>query len=147
MKMTEDMLRLFAEEKISFVKRAGLKLIEARPGYVKCLMPAKGNENHIGTMYAGALYTLAEIPGGIMALVSFEAGKFIPVLKGMNIQYLKPAKGDITFETFLSDNKIRGIAERGQEYGKADFSLTGDLKDSNGVVVAKTEGVYQIRAV
>jgi len=73
------------EEKIDFVKRSGLKLIEAEDGYVTCLMPAKGNQNHIGAMYAGALFTLAEIPGGALWLANFDITKCYPILKSFTI--------------------------------------------------------------
>ena len=52
------------ETGIKFVQNSGLKVVELRRGYVKCLMPMSGNGNHIGTMYAGSLFTVAEIPGG-----------------------------------------------------------------------------------
>ena len=146
MKLTEDMLKNFAQEKIEFVRRTGLQVLEARPGYVKCLMPAKDNGNHMGTMYAGAMFTLAEIPGGVMALACFELGKCVPILKSMSIKYLKPAKGDITFEIKLSDDEVARVSSDAQENGKADFVLTGELKDADGLVVAITEGLYQIRA-
>ncbi|WP_281647116.1 YiiD C-terminal domain-containing protein [Parendozoicomonas sp. Alg238-R29] len=146
MKLTEDMLKGFAEEKIEFVKRSGLKVLDAKAGYVRCLMPAEGNGNHFGTMYAGAMFTLAEIPGGVMALACFEPGKYVPLLKNMSIKYLKPAKGDITFETLLAKDEINRIASDAQENGKADFILTGELKDSEGNVVAVTEGLYQVRS-
>ena len=146
MELTEDMLKSFAQEKIEFVRRSGLQVLEARPGYVKCLMPAEGNGNHFGTMYAGAMFTLAEIPGGVMSLACFEPGKFIPLLKNMSIKYLKPAKGDITFETLLAEEEIQRIASDAQENGKADFVLTGELKDRDGKIVAVTEGLYQVRS-
>ena len=36
------------------------------------LMPFKPNRNHLGTMYAGALFTLAEIPGGAVLISAFD---------------------------------------------------------------------------
>jgi len=61
------------ESGIKFVANCGLKVVELRRGYVKCLMPYAGDGNHIGTMYAGALFTLAEIPGGALFSSSFDA--------------------------------------------------------------------------
>ena len=64
MQLPVEMARLFTEEKIDFVKRSGLKAEVLEPGRVCLRMPLQGNQNHIGSMYAGALFTLAEIPGG-----------------------------------------------------------------------------------
>ncbi|CAM3660653.1 PaaI family thioesterase [Parendozoicomonas haliclonae] len=145
--MLTEMLKPFAEEKIAFVKRTGLQLVHAESGYVKCLMPEQGNENHIGTMYAGAMFTLAEIPGGIMCLSSFEQGRFFPLLKNMSVKFVKLAKGDITFETRLSAEEIAKVSEEAAREGKADFFLKGELLDGDGEVVAVSEGHYQIRAI
>ncbi|MCL6270467.1 DUF4442 domain-containing protein [Sansalvadorimonas sp. 2012CJ34-2] len=147
MNISEDVLRTMAEEKIAFVKRSGLKLLEARSGYVKCLMPMTGNENHMGTMYAGALYTLAEIPGGVIAFASFGVGKYVPLLKSSTIKFLKPAKGDITYGVSLGEQEVLRVIEEAKEKGKSDFVLEGELKDSSGIVVAVYTGVYQIRAM
>src|SRR5512145_642366 len=89
------------ESGIRFVANSGLKVVELRRGYVKCLMPYAGNGNHIGTMYAGALFTLAEIPGGALFLSSFDVSKFYPIVKALDMQFVKPATGDVTVEIGL----------------------------------------------
>ena len=133
------------EEKIDFVKRSGLKLIEAEDGYVSCLMPAKGNQNHIGAMYAGALFTLAEIPGGALWLANFDIAKCYPILKSFTIDYLKPALGDIQIRIGLSSEDIEAYQAECLENGKVEFELVGDLTDSQGQVVARSKGIYQLR--
>ena len=40
--------------------RKSFKIETLEPGRVVCRMPIEGNTNHIGTMYAGALFTCAE---------------------------------------------------------------------------------------
>ena len=70
MPLPAEMARVFTEEKIDFVKRCGLKAEQLEPGFVRLRMPLSGNQNHIGTLYAGALFTLAEIPGGALFLTS-----------------------------------------------------------------------------
>lgn len=64
-------------------------------------MPGAGNENHIGSMYAGALFTLAEIPGGALFLTSFDSARFYPIVKEMTLRFRRPAKGDIRVEARL----------------------------------------------
>ncbi|KZZ58593.1 thioesterase [Oleiphilus sp. HI0125] len=133
------------EEKIDFVKRSGLKLIEAEDGYVTCLMPAKGNQNHIGAMYAGALFTLAEIPGGALWLANFDITKCYPILKSFTIDYLKPALGDIQIRIGLSSEDIEAYQAQCMDNEKVEFELVGDLTDSQGQVVARSKGIYQLR--
>lgn len=134
------------ESGIRFVASSGLRVLELRRGYVKCLMPFAGNGNHIGTMYAGALFTLAEIPGGALFLSSFDATRYVPIVKEMNTRFLKPAKGDVTVEMTLDDARIAEITAQADAAGKAEFILDGEIKDANGIVVASSRGIYQLRS-
>ncbi|MGH8461566.1 MAG: PaaI family thioesterase [Stenotrophobium sp.] len=134
------------ENGIGFVARSGLRVVEIERGQVKCLMPFKDNINHIGTMYAGALFTLAEIPGGALFLSSFDTARYYPVVKELNLRFLKPAKGDVTVDLALSEDRITALQAQADTEGKAEFVLDAELKDAGGVVVAISHGVYQIRA-
>ena len=131
---------------IKFVANTGLRVVELRRGYVKCLMPFADNGNHIGTMYAGALFTVAEIPGGALFLSSFDATKFYPIVKELDLRFLKPAKGDVTVEFALDDIHIASLSAQAAEKGKAEFILEGQLKTADGTIVAESRGVYQIRS-
>jgi thioesterase domain-containing protein len=145
MNFTPETVKELVEKKIAFVERMGLKVIELTPGYVKLIAPLQGNENHVGSMYAGALFTLAEIPGGALILTTFDPTKCFPVIKELTIKFLRPAASDITTEMFLSRGEVDRITAEVTEKGKADFVLHGELKDQTGTVVAVSQGLYQIR--
>ena len=134
------------ETGIKFVERSGLKVLELERGRVKCLMPFTGNGNHIGTMYAGALFTLAEIPGGALFLSSFDAARYFPIVKELNIKFLKPVKTDVTIEITLSEARITELQTEADAQGKVEFVLEGEIKTADGVVVAASHGIYQLRA-
>jgi len=146
MKLTPETLRDLIENKIAFVERMGLKVLELRPRYVKLMAPLQGNENHIGSMYAGALFTLAEIPGGALCLTTFDPAKCYPVVKEVTIRFLRPAGSDITTEISLSEEEVARLHREIADKGKADFVIHGELKDSSGTVVAASQGLYQIRS-
>ncbi len=135
------------EQGIAFVQRAGLTVESLERGRVVCRMPFAGNGNHIGTMYAGALFTLAEIPGGALFLTSFDSRRFYPVVKALNLKFLKPAKGDVRVEAQLDEARIVAIEAEAATQGKAEFTLSLELRDGAGTVVAVSEGIYQIRAI
>jgi acyl-coenzyme A thioesterase PaaI-like protein len=138
-------LKQGVEEKITFVKRCGLTLVEVKEGSVTCEMPAEGNENHIGSMYAGALFTLAEIPGGALWMLHFDVTRCYPTLKSFTIDFLKPAKGNIRFSLGLSKKKVQQLSDTCMEKGKVEFVLQGELTSEEGLVVARTRGTYQLR--
>lgn len=139
--------RRLLEQGIAFVQRAGLVVEALERGRVVCRMPFAGNGNHIGTMYAGALFTLAEIPGGALFLSSFDTRRYYPVVKALDLKFLKPAKGDIRVEARLDEARIAAIEAEAASAGKAEFRLDLELRDAAGTVVATSAGLYQLRAV
>jgi acyl-coenzyme A thioesterase PaaI-like protein len=141
-----ETLKQFIEKPFAFVERMGLKALELKPGYVKLTAPIAGNENHIGGMYAGALFTLAEIPGGALYLTTFDVSNFYPIIKEMTIRFVAPAKTDVTIEMNLPKAEASHIEADARENGKADYVLEGEVKDASGVVVAVSKGLYQLRA-
>lgn len=129
---------------IPFASRNNFSVVELADGYVKAKIPLKGNKNHIGTMYAGALFTVAEIPGGILSIFNFGSD-YYPILKELKMSYLKVAKTDITVEFSLSADEIARIEKEASEKGKSPFILYGKLKDAKGNIVAESEAHYQVR--
>ena len=139
--------KVMIEQGIPFAGRTEVKVLVMEPGHVKMLMPLKPNLNHVGTMYAGALFTLAELPGGAMFLTTFDAGRFYPLIKGMDIKFLKPATTDISVEVRLDPDEAARIQEKANQMGKADYSWECELKDANGQVVCISSNRYQLRSI
>ncbi|MBX9756108.1 MAG: DUF4442 domain-containing protein [Pseudomonadaceae bacterium] len=140
-----EVARQLTEEQIAFVKRSNLKALVLEPGFVRLQMPLAGNQNHIGSMYAGALFTLAEIPGGALFMTSFDVTRFYPIVKEMNLRFRRPAKGDICVEALLSAEQIEQLQNEAQANGKADYLLELELTDASGEIVALSRGLYQLR--
>lgn len=146
MSYPEAFIRQLTEEHIAFVKRTGLKAEVLEAGHVRLRMPLKGNQNHIHNMYAGALFTVAELPGGVLMMTSFDARRFYPIVKEAGLRFLRPAASDVTVDARLSEDEIQRIGEEATTNGKADFVLDLQLKDENGDVVAESHAVYQLRS-
>ncbi len=140
-----EIARQLTEEQIAFVKRSQLKAEVLEPGFVRLCMPLAGNQNHIGSMYAGALFTLAEIPGGALFLTSFDTQRFYPIIKEMNLRFRRPATGDIRVEARLTADEIDRLQSEASEVGKAEYVLELKLVDESGEVVAESRGLYQLR--
>jgi thioesterase domain-containing protein len=134
------------ERPFDFVARMGLQVIDLKPRRVKLLVPLQGNENHIGSMYAGALFTIAEIPGGALFLSTFDVARFYPVIKEMTIRFVKPARSAVTIEMTMSVAEAKRIEAEAIKNGKSEYVLEGQIKDSNQAVVAVSRGTYQLLA-
>ena len=140
----EYMKRAFRTS-IPFAVRTGIDAASFEKNNITLKMPLEPNMNHIGTMYAGALFTLGEMMGGAVAMIYFIENKLIPTVKGLNIRFLRMAKTDISTTYAMRDEEVRKVIDECTKNGKAEYAINLELKDENGVVVAVTEGFYQVR--
>ena len=123
----------------------GLRVVEVRRGYAVAEIPLEPNINHFGSMYAGSLFTVAEMLGGVIGLTSFDLPGYIPVVKGVDIKFRRVARTAVRSTTSLSDDEIARIEEEARANGRSEFILVAELTDEAGEVVATSEGVYQMR--
>ena len=63
-----DMMNGALESTIPIAHKMGVKVVEARPGFAATSVPAEGNGNHFGVIYAGVQFTVAEMLGGVIVL-------------------------------------------------------------------------------
>lgn len=122
-----------------------LTVVDAGRGRAAASIPPAPNVNHFGAIYAGSLFTVGEVLGGILGFNTFDLDGFIPIVKSLEIKFLNPATSTVTARTSLSAAEIARIESEARELGRSEFVLTAELTDEAGVVVAATEGVYQVR--
>ena len=132
---------------IPFAERCQVEPLEFNDmGHVKLKMPFRGNENHVGTMYAGSLFTLAEFSGLPLCLSAFGMNLFdthLPVVANYFIKFLKPVKKDMFVTIDVPLHEIENV--RGKmlmEGKKPKMILEKKLVDDEGTVYAETKGVY-----
>ncbi len=121
-----------------------LQVRELQPGRVRLFLPFEGNGNHMGTMYAGALFAIAELPGGLLPLSLVPQG-VVPILKELTIRFLQPARGDVELTAELDPDLVHRLAERAQRDGRAEFTLSLEVTDGSGHPVAASSGTYLLQ--
>lgn len=122
-----------------------LSVVDARRGHAAAEIPAGPNVNHFGSIYAGSLFTVAEMLGGVLGLNTFDLEGFVPIVKSMEIRFLKPATTGVRAATSLPEEEIVRVESEARATGRAEFRLTAEVTDESGVVVAVTEGTFQMR--
>jgi acyl-coenzyme A thioesterase PaaI-like protein len=125
----------------------GLEVIESAPGRAAARIPTGPNVNHFGVSYAGSLFSVAEMLGGLIGGSSFSVPGAIPIVKRLEIDFLKPATTAVISRTTLAEAEIARVQEEAERAGKSNFELVTDVTDENGVVVARTRGDYQLRVM
>lgn len=124
----------------------GIEVLESEAGRAVALLPFEPNRNHVGTAYAGSLFSVAEVLGGILALSSLTLEGYAPVVKSLSIDYLKPALGDVRATVEMSAEEIERVLAEATATGKSNYELAVSVTDENGVTVARTVGQYQLRS-
>lgn len=133
------------EHTIPVAHNMGVRVVDVRPGYAAAEVPMEGNGNHFGVMYAGVLFTVAEVLGGAIGVASFDNTQFFPLVKDVQISFLRPAKTNVRSEAKLDEETVAAVAKEAEANGKADFELDAELTGEEGTVVARTHGIYQLR--
>lgn len=129
---------------IPVTKHLGLEVLELRPGFVRLLMPFGPNRNHLGTMYAGSLVALAEIPGGLLPMSMPELA-VLPIATGLEVEFLRAAKGDAYLTVEVDPERLRELAAVAHRDGKAEFDLDTQVRDADDELVMTCRGHYQLR--
>ena len=94
-------------------------------------------QNHIGSVHAAAMALLAESVTGLLFGMSVPDDK-LPLIKEMNLKYVKRATGDMKAVATLTDEQIAEI----QVNDKGDMKVDVVVTDANGVEPVICEMVW-----
>ena len=127
----------------------GITVVDAGPGHATVELPAGPNGNHFGVLYAGSLFTAAEVLGGIIPQASFdlsgELAGYVPLVKKAEIEFLKPGLGDVRASATMAPEEIERVRQEALGTGKSEFVVEAEITDATGAVVATTRALNQLR--
>jgi thioesterase domain-containing protein len=138
--LTADTRRL-----VPILAAMGVEVVEAERTSVAARLPAGPNVNHFGTTYAGSLFSVAEVLGGLFARTSLVMEGGVPIVKSVQIDFRRPATTAVVARATLGEAEIARVLAEAQDRGKSDFVLEVDVIDEAGTIVATTRGLYQLR--
>jgi len=134
---------------VPILEAMGIRLVEVRSGHAVAELPPEPNVNHFGVTYAGSLFSVAEMLGGVLSLATFdlegELAGCVPLVKESTIRFRRPALGVVRATAELSEDEVARVRTDALATGKGEFVLEATLTDAQGEVVATTVGTYQIR--
>ncbi len=120
---------------VKLVGTAKLDVIEMTPEKVHVkITNRKIVQNHIGGVHAAAMALLAETATGFVAGMSIP-GDRLPLLKSMEINYVKRAKGDLEAVAKLDADAIAMIKK--EEKGEVVVPVIVTDEDGNSPIEAK----------
>ncbi len=94
--------------------------------------------NHLGTVHASALYSLAEASGGqfLVNNAQIESTNIIPVLRRAEIKYRKPAQGVLYSKGIYKVEDWDSFHETFAKKNRALLKFQVDILNEENVVVA-----------
>lgn len=126
-----------------YVNMAGLKaeLVEER--HVRLVLPvAERHLNHVGIAYAGSEFVLAEISGATLFMATYGTDKYVPILKGVELKFLKPGTKDLVVDISLSEEEAAEKIKEVEERGRGNYFLEIPVHDVDGEQVAQMDFNY-----
>lgn len=134
-------------DSIPLMAAMGLRVVELEPGRAVVEAPFEPNRNHVGFVYAGALFSVAEVLGGLIPFVTWACDGYVPIVAGVEISFLRPARTAVRATATLSrDDTDRVAAELADGAERVWFSLESTVSDETEVV-ATTSGRYLLQRV
>ena len=126
----------------------GMEVVEAEPGRVRTRLPMQsGNGNHIGTVYAGVLYSFLEATGGALVLVSLDVARFVPIIVEGAIRYLRPVTARIECDASLPPEERDAVHAALERDPKHRWALLARAVTEDGRVACEADLVYRFRVV
>ena len=124
---------------IPFARHAGVEIMEISDGAaVARLVQSEPLSNHLGSVHAGAIFTLGETASGAAMVGAFAevATQMRPLATSANISYLKLARGTLLAR---ARTDIVGSELRAQLAGNGavNFAVHVDVQDERERVIAQ----------
>jgi acyl-coenzyme A thioesterase PaaI-like protein len=145
MTITPEQATQFVHQVVPAIGRLGVVVEAIGPGSVDLRVPIEGNANHMGTMYAGALFAVVELPGGLLPLAVLDPTKYTPIVTGVDIRFLAAARSDVRLSARMEPDELRRLGMQVDDTGRADFTLELEGTDADGRLVVTSTAYYQLR--
>jgi uncharacterized protein (TIGR00369 family) len=142
--LTPAQVTEFVHAAVPAIGRLGIEVLDLAPGYTRLRLPVEPNSNHIGTMYAGALVALAELPGGLLPLAIPELA-VVPIVTDIQVTFTRATRTDATLEARLAPADLRNLAAQAHAEGRSEFVLETEAVDADGNTVLTSRATYQLR--
>ncbi len=142
-----DMIKDHMSKSIPYAAETGAEVTDIRADGAEARLSKTGKVgNHIGTIHAGAIFTLGETASGA-AMSGLLADKILelrPVAAEASIQYLKTAKTDLIAYGKASIPAEQALAALDAD-GKAQFDVGVSIRDADDAEVATMTVAWHVK--
>jgi len=133
------------EQLIPVAHRMGITFTVADPGHVEATVPFEGNGNHFGVVYAGVIFSVAEVLGGGIHFATFDATTHYPLVRRLEIDFVAPGSSDLRAVARMTPEEVARVRAEAAPDAKVPFVFETEVYGADGTLVARTRGDYQLR--
>ncbi len=103
--------------------------------------------NHVGTMHAGAQFSLVEAVSGAAVSSAFLdlLGRATPLAQGAQLAYKRPVRGDATAVAVVTPEEVERVRAELETQGRARFDVQVTLHDAEGALATEATMRWYIR--
>ncbi len=144
--MDTSEIQALISSKVPVAEYLGIQVEAVEPGHVKLQLPFSARvQNHLEIVYAGAIFALAEIAGGIAMLSVFDAALFTILVERLSIDFQRPSRQALWCDLILTPELIEQAKEQVKAEGKAKVTIPIEVRDGRQRVIACVQGSYYVR--
>ncbi len=103
--------------------------------------------NYVGTVHAGAIFTLAETAAGVAASGIVPGDRSFVLLRGAVVGYTRRAEGDLVATASISPTAAKATRGQFDSSGRADADVLVSIIDPEGEQVFQATFDYALRKV
>lgn len=130
--------------RINYLNVAGIIPELAEERHVRYRLPLTSmHVNHVGIMYAGSFFVFAESTGASLIKCTYGT-EYVPIIKSVSIDYLKPASTDLVIDISMTEEEARERIAYVEEHGKGQYPMTVPVMTADGVHTANVNIVFYL---
>lgn len=144
-----DAIRQQVDAAVPFARHVGVEIVDLAPGTGIARLPESNSAlNHIGTIHAGALFTLGEAASGAAMTGCFATRltSIRPVAADARITFARVARGPLIAKAVTS-SPAQQLAAQLDSDGRVVFEVDVTIEDAQTETVATMQVVWHVRQV
>ena len=135
-------------ERMPYNAMLGVRIVEMEGGRACGVLASRAEVgNHVGTMHAGAQFSLIEAASGAAVSSAFLdlLGRATPLAQGAELTYKRPARGDVTAEAVVAPEVVERVRAELETEGRSRFEVPVTLTDAEGTLTTEATMRWYIR--
>lgn len=118
---------------LAFNQHIGLQLTRHDDRNLVCLDPDARHTNHLETVHAGVLFSLAEAASGhaLLEQCRFDLDELLVVLRSADVRYRRPATGRLIAFASIENDAITALVQQLAAKRRAFIDVPSRVRNAN----------------